>query len=218
LKCATRNLIIHPTLQFEQRLTTVVDKLAPRHKQVWRWPLRISAVILIAILLWGRPVDEESTKSTYEGTVTILDDFVYEAAEMDMRYPTCDLGSFNTTFDKQLNMLDFVFLSGLPYLRDDLIAGQLDGWFGNMTVADEQDLLDSIEKELSFKNKVHYKLFNLTMPGGATAGVVSIRGTHKLWDVLVDSQLWLAAILSQALRATLPLGDLFTPILDGKPI
>jgi hypothetical protein len=43
-----------------------------------------------------------------------------------------------------------------------------------------------------------------------------IRGTQNNWDMLADSQLWSAAALMQVVRLILPVGELWTPILDRK--
>lgn len=56
---------------------------------------------------------------------------------------------------------------------------------------------------------VSYRFFNF----GNQKGVVSIRGTSTIWDLMADAQLWLPATLFQTLRFFLPMGNVFTPIL-----
>jgi len=41
-----------------------------------------------------------------------------------------------------------------------------------------------------------------------------VRGTTNAWDALTDAQLWSAAALLQVLRFLLPLGNIWTPLLD----
>jgi len=59
-------------------------------------------------------------------------------------------------------------------------------------------------------SSVLYKLFDFP---DQELKVVAVRGTSNSWDALTDAQLWSSAALSQYLRAILPLGEWWTPIL-----
>ena len=62
---------------------------------------------------------------------------------------------------------------------------------------------------------VSFKLVTVPIKRGTgTFAYVLIRGTTNNWDMLTDAQLWSAAALMQVLRELLPLGSIWTPIID----
>jgi hypothetical protein len=112
-------------------------------------------------------------------------------------------------------LADFAFLSYLAYRNDSVIDSELEQWFGpsGEVVTDEKAYVD--EWNLDNPNFVSYRLFRLQKTKGSL-GMVSVRGTANWIDLLVDNQLWQAAMLVQGIRAALPFGGIFTPILPSK--
>jgi len=105
-------------------------------------------------------------------------------------------------------------LAGLAYNKLDLVQDELDGWFPNKGVKLDTTMVSEYrERTNNVDSAANFKLF--TVPESNLA-IVSIRGTQNAFDLLADSQLWSAAMLVQVLRGILPLGEIWTPILDGK--
>ncbi|KAG7340521.1 hypothetical protein IV203_024064 [Nitzschia inconspicua] len=81
----------------------------------------------------------------------------------------------------------------------------------NFTLADMTFL-----SSLSYRSSsiVGSQLDGWFSPSGNDAiSIVSVRGTVSSMDLLVDNQLWQAAILAEVVRLALPFGEIFTPIL-----
>jgi lipase ATG15 len=89
----------------------------------------------------------------------------------------------------------------------------LNTYFGENSLIDESEFVAQYRQSTGTStNPVYFKLFSFpSIPG---YGIVSIRGSETTWDFLVDAQLWSAAFLVQAVRALIPLGWIWTPILD----
>jgi len=82
-------------------------------------------------------------------------------------------------------------------------------------VTDEPEYVDSWKRDNGFESSsAVFRLFQFPYNDGFV-GIVSVRGTAGLLDLLVDNQLWQAAMLVQALRFTLPAGEIFTPFLPA---
>jgi len=89
----------------------------------------------------------------------------------------------------------------------------LDRWFGEDKVVDEYEFVSQYRMDTNTTGGVSYKLYTFPeMPG---LGVVSIRGSEAAMDWIVDAQLWSTAALVQVVRAVIPLGWIFTPVLDN---
>jgi lipase ATG15 len=113
-------------------------------------------------------------------------------------------------------MSGYAFLAGLAYTYENQTQGYLDEWYGVGVVTNDIDTVNEFKRVRSltsgdeFKDSaVSYRFFNF----GDNAGIVSIRGTSTIWDLMADAQLWLPATLFQTLRFFLPMGNVFTPIL-----
>jgi hypothetical protein len=101
-----------------------------------------------------------------------------------------------------------------------VIDQQLPEYFSNdpltLNVTDEREYVHAWRDANNVLNiPVNFHLFRFTS-ASRTLGVVSIRGSARPWDWLVNNQLWQAAMIVQAVRTILPIGVIFTPYLDSK--
>ena len=108
------------------------------------------------------------------------------------------------------------FLSSLSYRDTSIVNSQLEGWFGpaGTNVTDEVRYVTEWKRDAEFKSAT-FRLFRFPTATGVT-GIVSVRGTAGALDLLVDNQLWQAAMLAQLVRLALPFGEIFTPVLPSK--
>jgi len=133
-------------------------------------------------------------------------------------YPTCRL---KKGFGGESELEDFAFLSNLAYSPEDEVDRLLDTWYGvenyakNDKIAVEDYEAAARLEDYGIVSHVSYRLITFAeTPGGVdTGGIVIIRGTSTIWDVMSDAQLWLSALLFQVLRWLIPMGDVFTPVL-----
>lgn len=107
------------------------------------------------------------------------------------------------------------FLASLSYRNTSVVDKGLKGWFGpaGTNVTDEYEYVDDWKAETGATAK--FRLFRFPNEEGDT-GIVSVRGTAGALDLLVDNQLWQAAMLAQLVRLALPFGEIFTPVLPSK--
>ena len=142
------------------------------------------------------------------------DEFIYEGSK-SLDYASCAIGRNIKTPDNSGNSLaDFAFLSTLAYNNDDSASSGLSSWFGDSVSVDNLGTKVSEFKETyqeeNGSSAVLYKLFDFP---DQNLKIVAVRGTSNAWDALSDAQLWSSAALSQYVRAVLPLGEWWTPIL-----
>ena len=144
----------------------------------------------------------------------------YYPPQPRLPYPTCRMGKdFNFGVDENeagTQLMDIAYMAALGFAGPDEATGLLDQWFGEGEVIDEYEFVDEYREGLEERGildtKVSFKLF--TFPSIPDLGVVSIRGSESLLDWCIDVQLWLGAGLAQIIRAIVPMGWVFTPILD----
>ena len=104
-------------------------------------------------------------------------------------------------------------MSAIAYLENDRGNRALDSWFGDTAVENlSQNVTDfqKIYRRDNGASSVSYRLFSFP---DQDLQIISIRGTNNGWDLLSDVQLWSSAFLAQMIRAFLPLGGLWTPVL-----
>ena len=111
-----------------------------------------------------------------------------------------------------LLLLDYAFLAGLAYRSPNNTQGDLDSWFGSGIAVDDIDTVERYRADYNVTSAVSFKL--VTFPNSGNFAYVLIRGTTNNWDMLTDAQLWSAAALLQVHRELLPIGAIWTPILD----
>lgn len=196
------------------RLYDVITHVSrSRSRGAWNAVLSVFIFIFLALFLGavGQGSDSSSTQQ-----FTYLPNHGYIQQE-DLRYPTCVLGKEIEGGPSTQAMADYAYLAGLAYRDTSITQGELDQWFGNDTALDMPDFVTAFrERNAATDSAVSYKLIafpNATAQGEDYA-IVSIRGTTNAWDMLADAQLWSAAACMQLLRAILPLGEAWTPILS----
>ena len=103
-------------------------------------------------------------------------------------------------------------MAGLAYRSPNNTQDDLDGWFGSGVAVDQIDTVEMYRSLYSVTSAVSFKL--VTFPSSGNFAYVLIRGTTNNWDMLTDAQLWSAAAMLQIHRELLPIGAIWTPILD----
>lgn len=116
----------------------------------------------------------------------------------------------------QSSLADFVFLSATAYSTPKTMQEDLNTWFGEGKAIVETNITDDFKKTELYKEENHDKKtadYKLVHFADSKDWVLSIRGTSNGVDALTDAQLWSSAALSQYVRAILPMGQIFNPIL-----
>ena len=146
-------------------------------------------------------------------SIILADGFEWEA-HPQLQYPTCTIGKgFNIPGGEAVSIADYSFLGLMSFASPNESQPLLDQWFGNDTVKDDFEYVDTYRKSVGLENHpVEFKLF--TIIGDNTSAVVAIRGSEARWDWLVDIQLWMGGVLAQMIKNVNPLGNLWDPILD----
>ncbi|KAG7373187.1 lipase class 3 [Nitzschia inconspicua] len=155
--------------------------------------------------------DTENTE-----TLTFLPEWYYPPQLGNTQYPSCVFGKPPSPALENFTLADMTFLSSLSYRSSSVVSSQLDGWFSpsGQNVTDEADFVDEwkLQEGGQVSKTVVFRLFRFPT-GNDAIGIVSVRGTVSSMDLVVDNQLWQAAMLAQLVRLALPFGEIFTPIL-----
>jgi lipase ATG15 len=132
-----------------------------------------------------------------------------------LTYPACKLTKgFEIPGQEFTYLVDFAWLSAMSYETPAVTKHAFTMWFGKEdVVVDETEFVAAYRNASNTDNKsVSYKLYSIpSLPG---AGVVAVRGTQNPTDSLVNMQLWSSSMLTQLVRAIMPLGWIWNPILD----
>ena len=146
--------------------------------------------------------------------VVYADDFYWDPQPL-LPYPTCEVQKgFSFPGEESASLASYAFLATLAFSSAEESQPLLDQWFGNGTIIDDFELVDSYRKSTDTEtHPVTYKLFAIA--DDPTSGIVSIRGSEAMWDWMVDMQLWAGGIFAQMIKTLNPLGGvLWGPILD----
>jgi lipase ATG15 len=109
-------------------------------------------------------------------------------------------------------MADYAFLASVAYRNLEVSQIMLDSWFGQNVTVNAQNVVNEFRNQTdNFTSAVTFKLIRFPFKN---ASIVAIRGTTNAWDDFTDAQLWSAAFLFQIVREILPIGNIWTPILD----
>jgi lipase ATG15 len=191
-------------------LSFVLSKISRSHS-INVWGAILSTFLVLFLCLFAMAASEHGGAES-EFKFTFLPDFEYRQSH-DLPYPTCNLGKGLSSLGSPTSeMSDFAFLAVLAYRDPKITQNQLDQWFGSGVAFDNQTFVDTYRNGIdNFKSAASFKL--VSFPSLGNRGVVTIRGSVTAWDFLTDMQLWSAAALFQGLRAVLPLGTIWTPIL-----
>jgi hypothetical protein len=205
---------VHERWKNKARLSDIVGSITnDTSHSVWIAILTVFALIWVGIFLTGIG---DSNESQFDKGFTYLPNFSHPPKTTDMRYPTCTLNNAIKEFDENATMLDYAFLTILHYKPRELFQSDLDNWFTDVEVVNDEETVSEFRTRTgSDQYAVVFNLFRFRTSEKETA-VIAIRGTHTRYDLLADSQLWSAAILMQVLRGVLPIGGMWTPILNGK--
>jgi len=200
----------------KNRLAKIVGRIS-QGDRLSSWIKIITMFVVIFLFLFlsafaGGSNDGEAVKdpSSY-----LLHDFKYVPKEDTFQYPTCDMtADFKIPGGGEAahSMLDYAYLAGIAYSAPESMPGLLDGWFGEGVAYDDVDTVNEFRLSEGSESAVHYKLFRF--PANPEFAIVSIRGTNNGWDMISDAQLWSASILAQVVRASLPFGEIWNPILE----
>ena len=130
----------------------------------------------------------------------------------NLPYETCAYGNALVHDDIPVTLLvDWVFAALMAYTSNNATQGQLDSWFGHNVVKNRADIVSKYRTSTGSNDlPIVYRLYEFT---ALDTAIVSIQGTAKIWDLFADAQLWSTALLLQGLRAVLPLGQIWTPIM-----
>jgi len=152
----------------------------------WIW-VYVAFVIFFVLVVMVAGYDAKIIHSDgfLSNTMTLTQGFTY-APVPDLPYPTCRL---KKGFGGESKLQDFAFLSGLAYAAEDEVDSLLSSWYGAEGVATNnkamvQEFKDSDDfavKYGEFGSAVSYRFISFT----GTSGIVTIRGTSTVWDVMV---------------------------------
>ena len=217
----------------KSRLSQVISIGSDSSRRFWNFIFSLIIVffVLVAIAALASTDHnniEMSGFKTANDQGTYVKGFEYRP-QPNLPYPTCQLkkglkvpGEIESSSSYNDNALtDAAFLAGLAYVKPGNDSQYLlDNWFGksitNQSIAIENTTIvnDFKTAENYINSPASYKL--ITFPDVAPKyAIVTIRGTATLWDLMADAQLWLAAGMFQFLRAFLPLGGVWTPVLHN---
>lgn len=176
--------------------------------QGWRAFYLFFSLILIAFGVQALFVD---VKSRQEGDFTMIPDFHYES-QNSLHYTSCDM-TRNLDDNMAVSMADYIFLSALVYRTLEESSKGLTEWYGEGVLKDRDDIVKRFRSKEDDSVPVYYRLYTHERDG-LTHAAVAVRGTQNAWDLFTDCQLWGAAALLQMIRALLPFGYIWDPILD----
>lgn len=89
-------------------------------------------------------------------------------------------------FTNRFCCADFAYLAGLAYRGINVTQRELNGWFGNNTVIDQNDQVVNWRTSVNDSSAVSFKM--VTFPNSNNFAFVLIRGTVTNWDMLAGTQ------------------------------
>lgn len=195
----------------KNRLSKIVARISQGARRD-TWISVIAAFVLIFMFLFLSAFGGGSNSGAEADTSNLLSDFRYPGVE-GIHYPTCALTSdFAIPGSNQTSLADYTYIAGIAYTAPESMPKVLDKWFGEGVALDQNDFVVKYRESLTSDSAVHYKL--VTFPSNPEFAIVSIRGTNNGWDMISDAQLWSASWLAQQVRAVLPFGEIWNPILE----
>lgn len=202
----------------KSRLSAIVSNVSRgRARLAFTWIFGVIVLVIVAIFFasvsHGTDTDPTEDARSYQ----ILPDFYYKERP-NIPYQTCQMGKgLEIPGTEETALIDYAFIATITYAGENTTQRLLGDYFGKGNVTNRPDIVDAFKETIAdykqFSSPAHYKYF--TIADAPDFGLVSVRGTSNTWDMLTDAQLWGAAALFQGLRAFLPLGGVFTPILHN---
>lgn len=198
----------------KNRLSKIVARISQGARKD-TWSSVIGGLVTVFLFLFLAAFGAGSNDGSEADTSNLLHDFEYKPLANTFKYPTCSLTSdFALPGSNETALADYTYLAGIAYNAPESMPELLDAWFGEDVAQDNHEFVDEYRSGLETDSAVHYKL--ITFPKlNPEFAIVDIRGTNNGWDMISDAQLWSAAWLAQAVRAVLPLGTIWSPIIDN---
>eukprot|EP00586_Coscinodiscus_wailesii_P013946 CAMPEP_0172501448 /NCGR_PEP_ID=MMETSP1066-20121228/149922_1 /TAXON_ID=671091 /ORGANISM="Coscinodiscus wailesii, Strain CCMP2513" /LENGTH=348 /DNA_ID=CAMNT_0013276235 /DNA_START=455 /DNA_END=1501 /DNA_ORIENTATION=- len=162
-------------------------------------------------------LSQNRTEGLSTPDITYLPDFEYEPQNV-LAYPTCTVKKgLGYPEGVEPNLSDYAFIAKLAYFEPNLVQPGLNSWFGalDMNVTNEITIVKQFKERQEKKqqnNPVAFSFISFDVEG-KKIGIVSVRGTSNILEMLVDLQLWTSAALAQMLRAVVPIGHVWDSIL-----
>lgn len=204
-------------LRKKAKLSAIVGKINNR-SMVSKWMYFFGTLMVMVGLFSLRAFEEENQAFDYkvkveEGEPFFAADFYYPPSPK-LPYPTCKIAKHFSLLetDQESNLLDIAYLAALGFSGPNETGRLLRAWFGEDEVVDEYKFVQEYRELIGRTSGVSFKLFSF--PNNPGVGLMSIRGSETLLDWVVDVQLWLGAALAQMIRSIIPLGWMWTPVLD----
>lgn len=197
----------------KHRLGKIVKEISVgRRSNFWTGIFIFFLFVFCAIFLSATVLgaDEGVARKMYFAS---KNEFVHEGSG-SLNYASCSLTNniLKSPDGDENSFADFTFLSTVAYLEDAYALDAVTEWF-DTDVNNLEDIVSNFKRNYQHENgisSVKYKLFEFP---SQDLKIVSIRGTSNSWDTLTDAQLWSSAALAQYIRAFLPIGNVWTPIL-----
>mmetsp|Transcript_22322 Transcript_22322/g.48510 ORF Transcript_22322/g.48510 Transcript_22322/m.48510 type:complete len:1008 (+) Transcript_22322:13-3036(+) len=199
----------------KNRLAKIVGHISQGSRRD-AWVGVIGTFVMIFLFLFLSAFAGGSNSGAEQTTDNILKDFRYVPQNGTFHYPTCALTEdfaipeADRSGTSSSALADYAYMASIAYTAPESMPSVLDAWFGEDVVFDNTELVEEFRSGRE-ESAVHFKL--LTFPNNPDFAVVSIRGTNNGWDMISDAQLWSASVLAQAVRALLPVGEVWDPIL-----
>ena len=201
-----------PSSVVEQAQTAEIIGKVSRNQSASRWTWVFTVLVCGIYVFFLSALGSDLDFSPADRPeIILLPDFHYPG-KPDLPYPTSKLSKgFEIPGSAQLQ--DFAFFAAIAYEEPTTTESILEAWFGPNKVVDEADFVDRYREATGTDViPVWFKLFSFPdLPG---FGLVSIRGSQTKWDWLANMMLWASSGLAQVVRAVLPFGWIWSPILD----
>lgn len=198
----------------KSRLSAIVTNVSRgRARTGFTWIFAI--IVLVVFVLFFAAVGTGTNTEPEESAQNFnaLPDFYYEERP-NIPYQTCQMGKgMEIPGSNDTAMVDYAFIAAVTYAGDDTTQRLFDDYFGKGNALNNPDVVGTFKQTSPdyVNSPAQYKYITIT--DQPDFGLVSVRGTSNPWDILADAQLWGTAALMQGLRAVLPIGGVFTPIL-----
>ena len=215
----------------KSRLSQIVQMGHDKSKRFWTGVFIGLVAFFVLTVLAAFATTSNSSNSDVAGgfknpndQFVLVEGFEYEP-HPNLPYPTCTLNmgldiSYGEASDNSLvqateaTLTDYAFMANIAYVRSGGAQYLLNQWLGVGVAKENVQTVADFKAARGLTNSVvSYKM--ITFANAPEFAIVSIRGTNNLFDLMADAQLWLGASLFQLLRAILPMGGLWTPILNN---
>jgi len=224
-------------LRRRARLAALIDRVSDRDSMhCWMWFFGI-LIVLFGVFAWSASSQQQGEGFDYKvkvpaGETFLGEGFYYEPQDY-LTYPTCRVSkNFDLTTapeeEDTTQLMDVAWLAAMSFAAPNESVPLINQWYGtqlprspynpwdrtnlNTTIVDEYEFVEEWKRANGITVPASFKFF--TFPENPGAGLVSIRGSESLLDWLVDAQLWMGAGLAQIVRALIPFGWIFNPVLD----